>query len=237
MFQAFQNEGDPMPLDVKICGVTTPEAVEAAAAGGARLCRAGVLPAQPARGFAPNWGGSSRAGSGPASASWDCSSSRRTTSFQDVVGRVPLDLIQLHGDESPARVAEVRAALSMPVDEGDPRGRGGRTWPAVPAYADAADRLLFDAEAAEERDGAARRQRADFRLDPAGRPDLAEAVDAVRRLDAGNVAEAVRMTGARAVDVSSGVERTGRVTRIRRGSAPSWPRRSPPNRSEPFRFP
>jgi len=117
---------------------------------------------------------------------------------------VPLDVIQLHGKEPPARVAEVRAKFGLPV------------WKAVsiaePAdvenarqYFSIADRLLFDAKP------------------PKGSPlpggnavsfDWTLLTDTKwplpwllsGGLHGGNVAEAVRRTGATAVDVSSGIE-------------------------------
>lgn len=121
-----------------------------------------------------------------------------------VVDAVPLDILQLHGTESPGRVAEVRSRYGLPVmkalgvaDEGD--------LPAILEYSTVADQLLIDAKpprgaALPGGNGLA----FDWRL-LAGRRWLRPWMLA-GGLTAGNVAEAVRLTGARQVDVSSGVE-------------------------------
>lgn len=121
-----------------------------------------------------------------------------------VVDAVPLDILQLHGTESPGRVAEVRSRYGLPVmkalgvaDEGD--------LPAILEYSAVADQLLIDAKpprgaALPGGNGLA----FDWRL-LAGRRWLRPWMLA-GGLTAGNVAEAVRLTGARQVDVSSGVE-------------------------------
>lgn len=126
------------------------------------------------------------------------------TTLDAIVEAVPLDMLQLHGAESPGRVAEVRARYGLPVmkalgvaDEGD--------LPAILEYSAVADQLLIDAKpprgaALPGGNGLA----FDWRL-LAGRRWLRPWMLA-GGLTAGNVAEAVRLTGARQVDVSSGVE-------------------------------
>ncbi|UWQ20873.1 phosphoribosylanthranilate isomerase [Jannaschia sp. W003] len=121
-----------------------------------------------------------------------------------VTAAVPLDMIQLHGRETPERVAEVRARTGLPVmkavgvrDAGD--------LAALHAYEAVADQLLVDAKPPQ---GAAlpggNGVGFDHRLIASrtwARPWMLAG-----GLDAANVAEAVRLTGARQVDVSSGVE-------------------------------
>lgn len=126
------------------------------------------------------------------------------TTLDAIVEAVPLDMLQLHGTESPGRVAEVRSRYGLPVmkalgvaDEGD--------LPAILEYSTVADQLLIDAKpprgaALPGGNGLA----FDWRL-LAGRRWLRPWMLA-GGLTAGNVAEAVRLTGARQVDVSSGVE-------------------------------
>jgi phosphoribosylanthranilate isomerase len=113
-------------------------------------------------------------------------------------------MLQLHGGESPARVAEVRQRFRLPVikaiavaSEAD--------LAAAATYTGAADHLLFDARppADATRPGGNARS-FDWRL-LAGRcwcvPWLLAG-----GIDAGNLAEAVYASGAQGVDVSSGVE-------------------------------
>jgi phosphoribosylanthranilate isomerase len=117
---------------------------------------------------------------------------------------MPLDMLQLHGHESPVRVAEVRARYGLPVmkavgvaDEGD--------LAALFDYSTVADQILVDAKppkggALPGGNGLA----FDWRL-VAGRRWLRPWMLA-GGLTPLNVAEAVRLTGAAQVDLSSGVE-------------------------------
>ncbi|MCF6233643.1 MAG: phosphoribosylanthranilate isomerase [Rhodobacteraceae bacterium] len=118
--------------------------------------------------------------------------------------KVPLDMLQLHGSESPDRVAEVKDRYGLPVmkaigvaDETD--------LPALQEYSHAADQILVDAKppagaALPGGNGLA----FDWRL-IAGRRWVVPWMLA-GGLTPGNVREAVRLTGAGQVDVSSGVE-------------------------------
>jgi phosphoribosylanthranilate isomerase len=121
-----------------------------------------------------------------------------------IVDGVPLDMLQLHGHESPDRVAEVRARYGLPVmkamgvaDEGDLAG--------LIEMSLAADQLLIDAKPPKGADLPGGNGLAfDWRL-LVGRKWLKPWMLA-GGLTPENVAEAVRLTGARQVDVSSGVE-------------------------------
>jgi phosphoribosylanthranilate isomerase len=126
--------------------------------------------------------------------------------LEDVVAAVAPDIIQLHGSETPERVAEVAKRFGRPVLKAVKVAIADDALAAL-AYAGKADRILFDAKAPEGRAGTL----------PGGN-GLAfdwQALAGVRgKLDymlAGgltpaNVGEAIRLTGAKAVDVSSGVE-------------------------------
>jgi phosphoribosylanthranilate isomerase len=121
-----------------------------------------------------------------------------------IVADVPLDMLQLHGHETPARVAEVKARYGLPVmkvigvaDEADLRG--------LLDHSLVADMILIDAKAPKDAvlpggNGLT----FDWRL-LVGRKWLRPWMLA-GGLTAANVAEAVRLTGARQVDVASGVE-------------------------------
>src|SRR5262245_51037283 len=114
------------------------------------------------------------------------------------------DLLQLHGRETPERVAAVRARFGLPVMKALPIAE--RTdLSAIRPYVGVVDRLLFDARAPKDatRPGGLGRS-FDWQLlenlDP-GVPFMLSG-----GLDPGNVAEALRITRAPGVDVSSGVE-------------------------------
>jgi phosphoribosylanthranilate isomerase len=118
---------------------------------------------------------------------------------------VPLDMLQLHGSETPTRVAEVKARYGLPVmkavgiaDASD--------LAQIDAYAAVADQLLIDAKPPKNADLPGGNGLAfDWTL-LAGRKYWTVPWMLAGGLTANNVAEAVRLTGATQVDVSSGVE-------------------------------
>jgi phosphoribosylanthranilate isomerase len=114
------------------------------------------------------------------------------------------DLLQLHGHEPPERVAALKARFGLPVIKAVPVETAA-DLKAVPAYAAVADWVLFDARAPKDatRPGGLGKP-FDWSLlkdlDP-GRPFMLSG-----GLDPGNVGQALAITQAPAVDVSSGVE-------------------------------
>ena len=115
------------------------------------------------------------------------------------------DLLQLHGRETPERVAVIRARFRLPVMKALPvTDRADLS--AVHQYAKVADRLMFDARAprAATRPGGLGMT---FDWSVLENLDLAVPFMLSGGLDAGNVADALRITGAPGLDVSSGVER------------------------------
>jgi phosphoribosylanthranilate isomerase len=115
------------------------------------------------------------------------------------------DLLQLHGGETPARVAEIRARTGLPVMKVIGVASAGDLDGAVP-YLDVADRLMFDAKP-PKREGALPGGNAvtfDWTL-LAGR-NWSRPWMLAGGLTPFNVAAAIRTSGTPAVDVASGVE-------------------------------
>jgi phosphoribosylanthranilate isomerase len=126
--------------------------------------------------------------------------------LMDILSHLSLDLLQLHGAESPERVLEIKQLTSLPVMKAI-RIASKHDIVAADSYLEVADRILFDAKAPTEMKGALPGGNAvtfDWNL-LAGRnwpcPWMLSG-----GLHAGNVAEAVATCGAPSVDVSSGVE-------------------------------
>lgn len=122
----------------------------------------------------------------------------------NIVEALHPDMLQLHGSEAPARVSAIRQRFGLPVMKVLPI-ESKADLSAVPLYANIADRLLFDARA----------PRHATRPGGLGTPfdwhllenlDLSIPFMLSGGLDAENVAEALRITRAPGVDVSSGVE-------------------------------
>jgi phosphoribosylanthranilate isomerase len=121
-----------------------------------------------------------------------------------ILAEVPIDMLQLHGAESPDRVAEIRTRFGLPVMKAV--GLSGEAdLPAIMDYSLVADQLLIDAKPGSGTDLPGGNGLAfDWRL-LVGRRWLRPWMLA-GGLSAQNVAEAIRLTGTRQVDVSSGVE-------------------------------
>jgi phosphoribosylanthranilate isomerase len=193
-----------MPIEVKICGVNSAEALGWAASAGADFVGFVFFPPSP-RAVTPAQAGaiSASLAGGP----------QRVGLFVDpddatlaaTLAEAPLDIIQLHGDETPERVAAVRARFGLPVM----KALGIATeadLAAIAGHARVADRLLLDAKpppgAALPGGNAAPFEWRLARLAPIPVPWLLAG-----GLTPGNLAEAIAASGAPGVDVSSGVER------------------------------
>jgi len=193
-----------MSLLVKICGVTTPDAIDAAVSAGADLIGLVFFPKSPrhlsitaARSLADRAAGRARVVALTVDATDE--------DLETIVAGLSPDLLQLHGEETPERVAAVRAAFSLPVMKAVGVA-GADDLAAIGAYAAVSDMLLVDAKPPKTADalpggnGLTFDWRLVAGLDP-GRPVMLSG-----GLHPGNVAEAVRLTRLSGVDVSSGVE-------------------------------
>lgn len=122
-----------------------------------------------------------------------------------IVAEVPLDLLQLHGHESPKRVAQVRARYGLPVMKAIGIA-DAEDLPQIDLYQDVADQLLIDAKPPKTADLPGGNGLAfDWRL-LSGRKYWTRPWMLAGGLTPDTVAEAIRLTGARQVDVSSGIE-------------------------------
>ncbi|MDJ0824469.1 MAG: phosphoribosylanthranilate isomerase [Rhodobacter sp.] len=124
--------------------------------------------------------------------------------LEALLAAVPLDMLQLHGAESPDRVAEVKARSGLPVMKAVGVA-GPDDLAALDAYGRVADQILVDAKPPKGSDvPGGHGVPFDWRLIAGRRWPVPWML--AGGLTAANVAEAVRLTGARQVDVASGVE-------------------------------
>ncbi|MGH6800399.1 MAG: phosphoribosylanthranilate isomerase [Methylocella sp.] len=114
-------------------------------------------------------------------------------------------LLQLHGSETPERVASVRARFGLPVMKAIGIG-GAADLANIPRFDAVADYLLFDAKP-REATGRPGGNRESFDWSLLGRIETKKPWLLAGGLDADNVAKALAQTRAQGVDVSSGVER------------------------------
>lgn len=188
---------------VKICGLTEPAGVAAAVEAGARYVGFVFFPKSPRHVTADQ--AAALAATVPLGvAKVGLFVNPDDALLQEVLARVPLDIIQLHGQETPARVAQIRQLAGLPVMKAvgvaEPRDLDA-LWD----YGLVADMLLIDAKPPKDAalpggNGLA----FDWRL-LAGRQILKPWLLA-GGLTPDNVSQALRLTRAQGVDVSSGVE-------------------------------
>jgi len=192
-----------MSLLVKICGLKTPEALDVALAAGADMVGFVFFPPSPRHlGFeaARTLGERVKGRAQKVALSVDATDA----DLGKFIEALKPDLLQLHGKETPERVAIVRSRFGIPVMKALPVETRDDLSP-VRLYAKVADWLLFDARAPREATRPGGLGKAfDWRL--LENLDLAVPFMLSGGLDADNVAEALRITHAGAVDVSSGVE-------------------------------
>jgi len=193
-----------MSLIVKICGLSTPEALDVALDVGADMVGFVFFPPSPrhlAFDAARLLGQRVRGRAQKVALTVDADDAF----FDAIVESLRPDLLQLHGKEPPARVSSLRRRFGLPVMKAIPvEGKGDLAL--VADYVAIADRLLFDARAPREatRPGGLG---AVFDWHVLENLDLKLPFMVSGGLHADNVAEAVRLTRAGGVDVSSGVER------------------------------
>ena len=193
-----------MAVEVKICGLRTPEAVKVAVESGARAVGFVFYPPSPraigldaVRQLSRLLPTSVRAVGLFVDAADD--------EMEAIVTQAPLDLLQLHGNENPRRVAEIRARFNIPVMKAIRVGTAEDLVP-LAEYEAVSDQILFDTKLPAKisslpgGNGIA----FDWRLLRAVR--LSRPWMLSGGLTVENLAEAVSASGARAVDVSSGVE-------------------------------
>lgn len=192
-----------MSVRIKFCGLRRPEDVSAAARAGAAYVGLVFFPKSPrhlslaqARGLALG------VPEGLAKVALVVDAS--DADLDAILAEVPVDLIQLHGAETPARVAEVKARTGLPVMKAVGIGTEA-DLAGLERYGQVADQILVDARPAA---GAAlpggNGLAFDWRLIAHRRWPVPWML--AGGLTPGNVGEAIRLTGARQVDVSSGIE-------------------------------
>jgi phosphoribosylanthranilate isomerase len=204
----FPDKGTPkdiMTVQVKICGLNTPDAMQAAVDASAAYVGLVFYPRSP------------RAVTGIEAAALAALVPDTVKKvglfvdieddlFTDILNHVPLDILQLHGKETPERVAAIKQTTGLPVMKAI-HIETADDFVGIGRYSEIADQILFDAKA------------------PKGLKNALPGGNAISfdwglfanhpwqnnwmlsgGLNAGNVTEAIRISGARAVDVSSGVE-------------------------------
>jgi len=188
---------------VKICGLTEARHVDAAARAGAAYVGFVFFEKSP-RNISPQAAAALAIGAPLGLAKVALTVNASDEHLDRITGHVPLDMLQLHGDETPERVAEVRARYGLPVMKVIGVS-GPDDIAAIDVFSRVADQIMVDAKAPigavrPGGNGAA----FDWQLVAGRRWSVPWML--AGGLTSDNVAEAIRLTGVSQVDVSSGVE-------------------------------
>ena len=192
-----------MALTIKICGLMTSQALDVSLESGADLVGFVFFPPSPRNlglEAARVLGERVKSRAGKVALTVDANDE----TLLGIVNALKPDMLQLHGKETPERVAVVRSRFRLPVMKALPIAERADLSP-IRVYAQVADRLIFDARPPKEatRPGGLGTP-FDWTLLAGINPGIPYMLSG--GLDAGNVAEALRVTRAPGVDVSSGVE-------------------------------
>ena len=194
-----------MSLLVKICGLSTRETLDVALDAGADMVGFVFFPPSPRHislETARELGRRAKGRATKVALTVDADDA----TLSNIVETLQPDLLQLHGRETTARVRDIKARFGLPVMKVI-AVETSADLAVLPGFAGVADRILFDARAPKDatRPGGLG---AVFDWHVLEKLDLKLPFMVSGGLNPDNVAEAVRVTRAGGVDVSSGVERS-----------------------------
>ncbi|AEH84908.1 phosphoribosylanthranilate isomerase [Mesorhizobium opportunistum] len=192
-----------MALDIKICGLKTDQAMAAALAGGASHVGFIFFTKSP-RYLEPAEAGRLREVARGKALAVAVTVDAGDAFLDEIVAKMQPDMLQLHGSETPERVAEVKARHSLPVMKALPLSEAA-DLDRIRPFIGVADRFLFDAKRPKGSElPGGNGVTFDWRI-LAG---LDAGVDYMLSggLNAANIGDAIRLANPPAIDISSGVE-------------------------------
>ncbi|WP_295814587.1 phosphoribosylanthranilate isomerase [uncultured Nitratireductor sp.] len=192
-----------MTIDIKICGLKTEEALAAALDGGASHIGFIFFEKSP-RHVEPDRAGRLRTAADGRAKAVAVTVNADDAALDAIVGAVRPDILQLHGGESPERVAAVKARHGLPVMKAFAI-REAADLEKIAPYRGVADRFLFDAKPPKGSElPGGNGVSFDWRLLAA----LDDNVDYMLSggLNAANIGAALKAVSPRGIDISSGVE-------------------------------
>jgi len=190
-------------MHVKICGLKTPQSVTAAVDAGATHLGFVFFPKSP-RHLTYQQAAELAADVPDGVVKVALTVNAEDDALAEMLGKVPIDMLQLHGSESPKRVAYIKERFGLPVMKAV--GLADATdLPQLSQYAAVADQLLVDAKPPKDSPlPGGNALTFDWRLIAGMEWPIPWMLAGGLTQD--NVAEAIGLTGAKMVDVSSGVE-------------------------------
>jgi phosphoribosylanthranilate isomerase len=192
-----------MNLDIKICGLKTPDALDAALAGGASHVGF-IFFARSPRNVEPETAAALRQAAKGSAQAVAVTVDAEDAFLDAIVDAMAPDMLQLHGRESPERVAEVKARYRLPVMKAFAISEAADIARITP-FRDVADRFLFDAKPPKGSElPGGNGVSFDWRL-LAGL-DRSIGYMLSGGLNAANISEALQLANPPGIDISSGVE-------------------------------
>ncbi len=190
-------------MDIKICGLSTPETVKTVLDGGASHIGFIFFPKSP-RHVEPETAGGLRQAARNRAQVVAVSVNADDAALDAIVSAVAPDMLQLHGSETPERVADVKARYNLPVMKALSISNA-KDLARARSYVGVADRLLFDAKPPK---GAELPGGNGVTFDWSLLHDLDGSLDYMLSggLNASNVGEALARVHPSGLDISSGVE-------------------------------
>jgi phosphoribosylanthranilate isomerase len=200
---AFHADKEAMSLDIKICGLKTPDALDAALAGGASHVGF-IFFARSPRNVEPETAGALRAAARGHAQAVAVTVDADDRFLDGIVEAMSPDMLQLHGRETPERVAEVKARYGLPVMKAFAISEAADLDKIKP-FRGVADRFLFDAKPPKGSDlPGGNGVSFDWRLLAALDPGIDYMLSG--GLNAANIGDALRLATPPGIDISSGVE-------------------------------
>lgn len=190
-------------ITAKICGIKTPEALHTAVRGGTRFIGFVFFPPSP-RHVAIDTAKELALMLPTGVRSVGLFVDPTDKQLDAVTGRVQLDMIQLHGAETPQRVAEIKVKYALPIIKAIPVNCA-EDITAARDYEDHVDWLLFDAKPPADSDVPGGTGRV-FDWNILKGLEFSKPWMLSGGLNANNVGDALLVLSPNAVDVSSGVE-------------------------------
>ena len=194
-----------MTVQAKICGINSPIAMEAAVEGGASYIGLVFYPPSPRAVTVTE----------AAHLSKMVPKTVQTVGLfvnitdnllNSVLDQIPLDILQLHGKETPERVNEVKDLTGLPIMKAI-HIENKSDFSEIDRYTGVADQILFDTKVPKNMENALPGGNAiSFDWTLFGNRPWEKNWMLSGGLTANNVSEAIRVSGAQSVDVSSGVE-------------------------------
>ena len=194
-----------MSVEVKICGLDRLATVDAAVSAGARMLGFVFYPPSPRNLTSKEASGlTNRVPAGISRVGLFVNPTKEN--LDNILCEIDLDLIQLHGEESPERVSEIKNYTNLGVIK-VLKISSDMDLNFIPEYESVTDWLMFDARPPKGMKGALPGGNAlSFDWNIIKGVKLSRPWILAGGLNITNVREAVQISGAKLVDVSSGVE-------------------------------